>query len=246
MVTRLVGAWVVVGGACLGGPWRASGPRRVGTAAFSEATSSASFSTSTTAAVAELEHLRDRGCGDSYENPIGTIEKSPLTYVPRDDFFVGEDALVYSQVTTSSEATDVFETCFHRAGPRKRVRFAPGEAKAAIVTCGGVCPGLNTVVRELYLCLSRLYGVEKIVGVVNGYAGFRTWEEDAVRLDDDFVDNIHKKGGTVLRSSRGGHETDLICDALEKHDVNLVFLIGGDGTMKGPWRRPTRRPGELS
>ena len=92
---------------------------------------------------------------------------------------------------------------------------------------------MNTVVRELYLCLAKQYGVQTVYGVQNGYSGFKNWGRDAVKMDSKFVYEIQRKGGTVLRSSRGGHDTSKICDALEAHDVNMLFVIGGDGTMKG-------------
>ena len=92
-------------------------------------------------------------------------------------------------------------TFFHRAGPRREVVFERGEARACIVTCGGVCPGLNTVVRELYLCLAKQYGVQTVWGVQNGYSGFKNWGRDAVKMDSRFVYEIQRKGGTVLRLS---------------------------------------------
>ena len=37
----------------------------------------------------------------------------------------------------------------HRAGPREKIYFKPEQVKAAIVTCGGLCPGLNDVIRQV-------------------------------------------------------------------------------------------------
>ena len=185
-------------------------------------------------APAQIPHLRDRMADlETFASPIGRAEGSDMHFVPHDDFFVDEETFVSSQVVVGLAPAEADETCFHRAGPRRRVAFGPGEARAAVVTCGGVCPGLNTVVRELYRCLSRQYGVSRVMGVRDGYAGFSDLAEGAVELDDAYVDDIHKRGGTVLRTSRGGHSTSTICDALEHHGVNVLFLVGGDGTMKG-------------
>ena len=183
--------------------------------------------------VAEVPKLADR-LDDlpSVPSPIGHTDA--IHFVPSGDIFVDDDALIASSVTaTRSRMISEDATFFHRAGPRRDVVFEPGEARACIVTCGGVCPGLNTVVRELYLCLAKLYGVSTVYGVQNGYSGFQDWARDAVQMSPEFVYEIQRKGGTVLRSSRGGHDTVKICDALDENGVNMLFVIGGDGTMKG-------------
>lgn len=56
-------------------------------------------------------------------------------------------------------------THFRRAGPRQRVVFDSDDVVACIVTCGGLCPGLNTVIREIVCGLSYMYGVKKILGI---------------------------------------------------------------------------------
>ena len=182
--------------------------------------------------VAEVPKLADRLDVTTVASPIGHTEA--IHFVPSGDIFVDDDALIASQVTaTRSRMISEDATFFHRAGPRREVVFERGEARACIVTCGGVCPGLNTVVRELYLCLAKQYGVQTVWGVQNGYSGFKNWSRDAVEMDSRFVYEIQRKGGTVLRSSRGGHDTSKICDALIENGVNMLFVIGGDGTMKG-------------
>ena len=182
--------------------------------------------------VAEVPKLADRIEVTTVASPIGHTEA--IHFVPSGDIFVDDDALIASQVTaTRSRMIAEDATFFHRAGPRREVVFEKGEARACIVTCGGVCPGLNTVVRELYLCLAKQYGVQTVYGVQNGYSGFKNWSRDAVKMDSRFVYEIQRKGGTVLRSSRGGHDTSKICDALIENGVNMLFVIGGDGTMKG-------------
>mmetsp|Transcript_44200 Transcript_44200/g.105240 ORF Transcript_44200/g.105240 Transcript_44200/m.105240 type:complete len:564 (+) Transcript_44200:56-1747(+) len=118
-----------------------------------------------------------------------------------------------------------------RAGPRKELYFDPKEVVAAIVTCGGLCPGLNNVVAAITDCLHKSYGVKKVYGIQNGYKGFytREWKE----MTRESVRNIHRRGGTILGSSRGGHDLDKIMEKLIEEGVNQVYVIGGDGTHKG-------------
>ncbi|OSX73622.1 hypothetical protein BU14_0333s0011 [Porphyra umbilicalis] len=122
---------------------------------------------------------------------------------------------------------------FLRCGPREFIAFHPQTVNAAIVTCGGLAPGLNTVVRELVCTLSRLYGVENIYGVPYGYRGFYSPNHNLRRLTEDSVSSIHHQGGTILGSSRGGFDLKLICDAVEDRSLNQIFIIGGDGTHRG-------------
>ncbi|MBN1241640.1 MAG: ATP-dependent 6-phosphofructokinase [Spirochaetales bacterium] len=124
---------------------------------------------------------------------------------------------------------------FERAGPREKIYFAPAHASAGIVTCGGLCPGLNDVIRAVTRCLWNRYGVRRVVGVRYGYQGFLPENGLEVRpLDPDVVDDIHKIGGSILGTSRGGGErTGEIVDAIERLNLNMLFAIGGDGTLKG-------------
>jgi len=122
---------------------------------------------------------------------------------------------------------------FLRSGPREFIAFHPQTVNAAIVTCGGLAPGLNTVIRELVCTLSRLYGVEHIYGVPYGYRGFYSPNYNLRRLTEDSVSSIHHQGGTILGSSRGGFDLKLICDAVEDRGLNQIFIIGGDGTHRG-------------
>eukprot|EP00168_Porphyra_purpurea_P014776 TRINITY_DN431_c0_g1_i1.p1 TRINITY_DN431_c0_g1~~TRINITY_DN431_c0_g1_i1.p1 ORF type:complete len:469 (+),score=76.04 TRINITY_DN431_c0_g1_i1:127-1407(+) len=125
---------------------------------------------------------------------------------------------------------------FLRCGPREFIAFHPQTVNAAIVTCGGLAPGLNTVIRELVCTLSRLYGVENIYGVPYGYRGFYSPNHNMRRLTEDSVSSIHHQGGTILGSSRGGFDLKLICDAVEDRGLNQIFIIGGDAPTGGRWR----------
>jgi 6-phosphofructokinase 1 len=122
-----------------------------------------------------------------------------------------------------------------KAGPRQRIYFSPGHVHAAIVTCGGLCPGLNDVIRAITRCLWYRYGVRRISGVRYGYQGLLPDNNiPTMELSPDIVDDIHKIGGTVLGSSRGGgDQTEEIVDTVERMNVNMLFAIGGDGTQKG-------------
>ncbi|KAL9146894.1 hypothetical protein ABFS82_13G139600 [Erythranthe guttata] len=120
---------------------------------------------------------------------------------------------------------------YHRAGPRKWVYFDPAVVRAAIVTCGGLCPGMNTVIRELVVGLWELYGVREIFGIRAGYRGFYSGQPEA--LNPKIVHGWHKMGGTVLETSRGGFHLDKIVNSIQDRGFNQIYIVGGDGTMRG-------------
>jgi 6-phosphofructokinase 1 len=123
---------------------------------------------------------------------------------------------------------------FELAGPRAKLFFDPKRTRASIVTCGGLCPGLNNVIRSLFLELYYGYGVTEVLGFRGGYAGLdpKCGMEPA-KLTPAFVDGIHQKGGTILLSSRGPVDTARAVDNLIDRGVNILFTIGGDGTQRG-------------
>ncbi|KAF2316170.1 hypothetical protein GH714_041511 [Hevea brasiliensis] len=119
-----------------------------------------------------------------------------------------------------------------RAGPRQKVYFKSDEVYACIVTCGGLCPGLNTVIREIVCGLYHMYGVSKVLGIdVRRLQGFLF--QNTISMTPKFVNDIHKRGGTILGTSRGGHDTSKIVDSIQDRGINQVYIIGGDGTQKG-------------
>jgi len=123
---------------------------------------------------------------------------------------------------------------FVRAGPRRNLHFNPKTVNAAIVTCGGLCPGLNNVIREITNSLIFMYGVKgKVYGIRGGYKGFYDPEYPPVILTPAIVENIHHGGGTVLSSSRGGFDLDKIVAFIEKMRIKQLYVIGGDGTHRG-------------
>jgi 6-phosphofructokinase 1 len=124
---------------------------------------------------------------------------------------------------------------FEKGGPRKMIYHDPTKVKMAIVTCGGLCPGLNDVIRQIVMEAWYSYGVRNIVGVPYGYNGLLPENKyKYVNLSPDVVDDIHNDGGTILGSSRGGtSEIAPLVDALERMNINILFTIGGDGTQRG-------------
>lgn len=122
---------------------------------------------------------------------------------------------------------------FELAGPRRRLYFDPARTRAAIVTCGGLCPGINAVVRAITLQLWHRYGCREVLGIRNGYPGLGHGGEPPLLLSPDVVTDIHMKGGTTLGSARGAPPPAEMVDTLLRLGVNILFTIGGDGTMRG-------------
>lgn len=123
---------------------------------------------------------------------------------------------------------------FQLAGPREMVYFAPGKCRAAIVTCGGLCPGLNNVIRSVYLELFYHYGVTSLLGIRYGYHGLNPangWPPLELSLES--VSDIHETGGTILGTSRGPEEPAVMVNYLRQLGVNVLFTVGGDGTQRG-------------
>jgi 6-phosphofructokinase 1 len=120
-------------------------------------------------------------------------------------------------------------------GPREFIYFDPPRTRAAIVTCGGLCPGLNNVIRGLVLELADNYGVTDVVGFRDGFRGLVDGAEP-VRLTPDDVAGIHNRGGTILGTSRGNQEPERMAATLERLGINVLFVIGGDGTLRGAQR----------
>ena len=123
---------------------------------------------------------------------------------------------------------------FEEAGPRRRLAFEPDDVTAAMVTCGGLCPGLNDVLRSLTLTLRHGYGVRRVLGYRYGFAGLADPNEYApLELTADVVSDVHAYGGTILASSRGPQDPAVMVDTLMRDRVSMLFCIGGDGTLRG-------------
>lgn len=123
---------------------------------------------------------------------------------------------------------------FEKAGPRENIFFEPAKTKVAIVTCGGLCPGLNNVIRSLVNELYYRYGVSRILGIKYGFEGLVSkYNHPVVELTAPLVSSLHLVGGTFLGSSRGNQDVSQIVDTLEILNINILFCIGGDGTLRG-------------
>jgi 6-phosphofructokinase 1 len=177
----------------------------------------------------ELPDLRIERIGPT------TID-SPLIHSNR--HFVDDDEmiLVYSHSHDLRDSQDSGKEppMFERAGPRRKIFFDPAELNCGIVTCGGLCPGLNDVIRTITLGLIWQYSVKNVYGFRYGYAGLTSNPpQPPVLLTPEFVDDIHLKGGDILSLSRGPQDMDEMTDTLERMGIGLLFTIGGDGTLKG-------------
>jgi 6-phosphofructokinase 1 len=153
---------------------------------------------------------------------------SPISFAAEDDI------LVPAEVQWSKAETPADLMLFEKAGPRRKLFFDPTQTRAAIVTCGGLCPGLNNVIRSVTRQLSRGYGVKSVLGIRSGYGGLDPSRGKApYEIDEGFVEKIHKEGGTVLGTSRGPVDLGVAVEFLIRRQVNMLFTIGGDGTQRG-------------
>jgi 6-phosphofructokinase 1 len=124
--------------------------------------------------------------------------------------------------------------CFEMAGPREKIYFDPSKLKCGIVTCGGICPGLNDVIRAVVLSCFHHYGVRTVFGFKYGFEGLSPkYRHPPLELTSEVVADIHERGGTILGASRGPQDVPEMVDTLERMNVGLLFAIGGDGTLRG-------------
>lgn len=145
----------------------------------------------------------------------------------------------YKEIRRSIEA-GLEPPTLELAGPRERLFFDPARTACGIVTCGGLCPGINDVIRSIVLSLHHHYGVTRIHGFRYGYQGLvRRYGHSPVSLTPELVNRIGELGGTFLASSRGHQEPAEMVDTLEELGIGILFAIGGDGTLKGAARIAT-------
>ncbi|RLN04511.1 ATP-dependent 6-phosphofructokinase 5, chloroplastic-like [Panicum miliaceum] len=176
-------------------------------------------------------------------------------YVNNDDRALLKVIKYSSPTSAGAECIDPdcswVEQWVHRAGPRKEIYYEPEEVKAAIVTCGGLCPGLNDVIRQIVFTLET-YGVKNIVGIPFGYRGFfekglkempkliahdhdvlKFHFDNIIQLSRHLVENINLNGGSFLGVSRGGAKTSEIVDNIQARRIDMLFVLGGNGTHAG-------------
>ena len=162
-----------------------------------------------------------------------TVLGEPLFPSPL-PFHVSDKSRVLFNAIVDPDLPAAEELLFEVAGPREKLFFDPAKTRAGIVTCGGLCPGLNNVIRSLVLQLHHGYGVREILGFVNGYQGLDPWRgSEPIPLTPAFVENIHKEGGTALNTSRGPVDVSVAVDNLIRRKIDMLFVVGGDGTQRG-------------
>lgn len=167
---------------------------------------------------------------------------SPLRHTRRADNpvykFVDENERIIYDVSLENfkkcHETGDLPVSFEKAGPRENIYFEPAKTKVGIVTCGGLCPGLNNVIRSLVNELYYRYGISRILGIQYGYEGLiSSYNHPVIELTPTMVSSIHLIGGTLLGSSRGDQDVEKMVDTLEILNINVLFCIGGDGTLRG-------------
>ncbi|MEJ2154814.1 MAG: ATP-dependent 6-phosphofructokinase [Desulfobacteraceae bacterium] len=163
---------------------------------------------------------------------------SPLAKSVRDSrtSFIGDEEGVLIDIHPDELADylkkEITPPSFELAGAREMIYFDPSKLRCALVTCGGLCPGLNDIIRSIVLELYHLYGVHNIYGIRYGLEGFiPKYGHDVIDLNPTMVTNILDMGGSILGSSRGPQDIDEIVDCLERMNIGILFMIGGDGTL---------------
>ena len=106
--------------------------------------------------------------------------------------------------------------------------------RVAVLTSGGDAPGMNAAVRAVVR--SGLEEGFEVYGVRRGYAGLIAGDMCALSARD--VGGIIQQGGTVLGSARApvfrteaGQQQSL--EALERHGIETLVVIGGNGSQAG-------------
>jgi len=173
----------------------------------------------------------------AYPSPLGSYVAGRET----NEYFVSEDDRVLYDDTISllRRRGEPLETCpsFEPGGPRPQIFHDPATTHVGVVTCGGLCPGLNDVIRAVTLELYTHYGVTQVTGFRNGYAGFDPAHGfEPVDLTPALVGSINERGGTILGTSRGAQDPVVIVDRLVALGIDALIVIGGDGSMHGAHR----------
>jgi 6-phosphofructokinase 1 len=170
------------------------------------------------------------------ESPLAPVfgafeQAGPVGHVDPDDRVLIEDT---ERAVTGRDPAAGPPPSFEPARARRQLFFDPSSTTVAIVTCGGLCPGLNDVIRGLVQELRRRYRVKRILGIRHGYRGLtRAHRHEVIELSGSMVQGIHQAGGTFLGTSRGRQDPAEMVDTLEHLGVDVLFVVGGDGTMSG-------------
>jgi len=164
-------------------------------------------------------------------SPLGSGEKRQIS-----QYFVSDNAGVLIDVKSDRLIKMVkggkIPPSFEKAGPRSKIFFDPGKLRCAIVTCGGLCPGVNDIIRSIVFELYYSYGVQNTYGIRYGLQGFiPKYGHETIDLKPESVVNILEMGGSILGSSRGAQSIEKIVATLERMQIGILFMIGGDGTL---------------
>jgi len=179
--------------------------------------------------VPRQEELRIETLGSpSYDSPLKNRKK----------LFVGtgNGVMVTSETEVAEELKKAGRSipAFELAGPREIIFFNPEDTSCAIVTCGGLCPGINDVIRSITLTLVNDYKISRILGFRYGYEGLsRNLKKEPVFLTPEKLETAHQHGGSLIGTSRGPQDVDEMVDTLVEWNIDVLFTIGGDGTLRG-------------
>lgn len=174
---------------------------------------------------------------EKFDFAITKLGKPTITSPLRDINFETDDA----SVVYETDAKKIMEyhkksgklLAFEKGGPRKKIFHDPKWTKAAILTAGGLCPGLNDVIKGLTLTLKARYEVPIVYGIRYGYKGLiPDFGYEPMILTEENVNDIHEQGGTILGSSRGQQDEKIMVETLARMNINVLFCIGGDGTLR--------------
>jgi len=148
--------------------------------------------------------------------------------------WVNESERVPATILRTADARPDADLLFEMAGARKNLFFHPPETRVGIVTCGGLCPGLNDVIRSLFFETHDAYGVKEVLGFRWGYQGLDPEHgAEPLTLTHEIVDRIHLQAGTILGTSRGPVDKVRAVENLIRRQINILFTVGGDGTQRG-------------
>ena len=177
-----------------------------------------------------------------FENPLKKADARGVRFIDDDQFVdvytthkhISAFKAACQGDRESQGVEDLQRPAFEMAGAREKIFFNPQETTVGIVTCGGLCPGLNDVIRTLTLTCVWQYGVKKVIGFTYGYSGLsQNAHSEPITLTTEVVETIHNDGGTILAAGRGPQEPADMVDHLEEADIDILFAVGGDGTMRG-------------
>lgn len=167
---------------------------------------------------------------NKFLNPMA-VAWPHMNFLNPDEMVMGQGHIIINDSKKKTRSPETANGCF-RANACKDIWWDPTEVRACVVTCGGLCPGLNSIIREVTNCLWHQYGCHHIFGIMAGYNGLSNPETHSpVQLTPKSVRDIHMKGGSILKAGRGGFDANKICDRVEQLGINMIFTVGGDGTQ---------------